>query len=309
MSSADAIAVNSDFTKSIVAKTWPDLARRRDLLTVYPCVNTSPKSAIVDQPLWDGKKFLLSINRFERKKDVELAIKAFARLDESQRKGVRLVLAGGYDNRVVENVEYHKELVQLAESLGLSNMTAKTLPTALHVPDDVQVLFLLSVPNLLKEMLLASARLLVYTPANEHFGIVPLEAMLVGVPVLAANTGGPRETVVDGETGWLRSPEEPNAWAEVMDRILNQMSSAKAKQMSKAGIDRVRQNFGELQMSQRLDHIFTDMASKPRASSRAMSFAVLAIAAIAGALMAAAGLIMLRSRQGGAEKDVIWAEA
>src|SRR3569833_2500071 len=91
-----------------------------------------------------------------------------------------LVHTGGYDNRVAENVGYHKELVELADSLGLSNATTKTNVTAHNVPRDVEILFLLSVPNTLKDMLLKSARLLVYTPANEHFGIVPLEAMLAG---------------------------------------------------------------------------------------------------------------------------------
>ncbi|KXJ86636.1 UDP-Glycosyltransferase/glycogen phosphorylase [Microdochium bolleyi] len=312
MSYADSIAVNSDFTKSIVAKTWPDLARHKDLITVYPCVDTQPKQTTVndksEEPLWKGKRFLLSINRFERKKDIELAVKAFAKLQESQRKGVRLVLAGGYDNRVVENVEYHKELVELTESLGLSSMTAKTLPTAMQVPDNVEVLFLLSVPNLLKEMLLGSARLLIYTPSNEHFGIVPLEAMLVGVPVLAANTGGPTETVVDGKTGWLRSPDHPEEWAEVMERVLNRMSSAELQSMSEAGINRVAQNFGELQMSQRLDHIFADMATKQR-SSHSLPFVLLGVAAFAGALVAALGLAVLRARRGVEEEPVVWAEA
>jgi alpha-1,3/alpha-1,6-mannosyltransferase len=49
---------------------------------------------------------------------------------------------------------------------------------------------------------------LIYTPENEHFGIVPLEAMLAGIPVLATNTGGPLETIYDGRIGWLRSPEK-----------------------------------------------------------------------------------------------------
>ena len=73
--------------------------------------------------------------------------------------------------------------------------------------DNNDIVFLLSVPDELKRRLLHTAKLLIYTPKNEHFGIVPIEAMLAGVPVLATNTGGPLETIYDGRTGWLRSPD------------------------------------------------------------------------------------------------------
>jgi alpha-1,3/alpha-1,6-mannosyltransferase len=263
MSFADAIAVNSNFTKGVVSRTWPALVRQKDLKTVYPCVDTEPREKKPDnKPLWNGMKFVLSINRFERKKDIALAIKAFAGLSKQNRKGVRLAIAGGYDPRVSENVSYHNELVELAESLGLKNMTVKTPQTAQAVPQDVEVLFLQNVTNILKEMLLSSARLLVYTPANEHFGIVPLEAMLSGVPVLAANTGGPTETVVEGMTGWLRSPDKVDDWTAVMDKVLHHMNPDDLAKMSEAGIERVNNGFGEAQMAQRLDSIFSDMLQK-----------------------------------------------
>jgi alpha-1,3/alpha-1,6-mannosyltransferase len=190
MAGADEIVVNSHFTKRVFAQTFPGLANSRsDVGVVYPCVNTKAKVdsdvdvdvGVGEKGLWKGKKVILSINRFERKKDVGLAIKAFANLTRSSRPGSRLVVAGGYDARVAENVGYHNELVALAEDLGLRTATTKTIVTALSVSDDIDVLFLLSVPNTLKIMLLNAARLLVYTPANEHFGIVPLEAMLAGV--------------------------------------------------------------------------------------------------------------------------------
>ncbi|KAI0142450.1 glycosyltransferase family 4 protein [Hypoxylon sp. NC0597] len=299
MSFADAIAVNSNFTKGVVGRTWPKLAKQKDLKVVYPCVDTETKDkdkekgSDGEKPLWKGKKFLLSINRFERKKDIALAIKAFAGLSKEAREGVRLVVAGGYDPRVAENVNYHKELVELTESMGLSNMTAKTHLTALEVPDDVEVLFLHSVPNLLKEMLLSSARLLVYTPANEHFGIVPLEAMLAGVPVLAANTGGPTETVVEGVTGWLRSPEKVDQWTEVMDKVLNQLSKDELETMSKAGIARVKDNFGEAQMAERLDSIVSRTLGEPKTWSWTPTVALfLGTVGVAGAVLAVVGKVL-----------------
>ena len=42
---------------------------------------------------------------------------------------------------------------------------------------------------------------LIYTPAGEHFGIVPLESMYCNTPVIAVNSGGPTETVLHGQTG------------------------------------------------------------------------------------------------------------
>lgn len=95
MSFADSIAVNSAFTKGMVGRVFPALVKKKDLEIVYPCVDTKKKSLADDVvAAWHNLKILLSINRFERKKDIGLAIKAYASLGKSKRKGVRLVLAG-----------------------------------------------------------------------------------------------------------------------------------------------------------------------------------------------------------------------
>lgn len=133
------------------------------------------------------------------------------------------------------------------------------------------MLFLLSVPNTLKEILLKSARLLIYTPSNEHFGIVPLEAMLAGVPVLAANTGGPLETVVDGKTGWLCSPKDTASWTAIMEKVLHKMSDQDVKKMGKLGIQRVKTEFSDTKMAERLDQIITGMAEVKRRTTIQLS--------------------------------------
>ena len=56
---------------------------------------------------------------------------------------------------------------------------------------------------------------LLYTPANEHFGIGPVESMACGLPVIACDSGGPTESVLDGATGWLRTPD-PEIWADAL---------------------------------------------------------------------------------------------
>ena len=58
---------------------------------------------------------ITSLNRYERKKDIPLALKACKGLE----KKAVIVIAGGYDQRVLENVEHHLELVNLAKKLQL----------------------------------------------------------------------------------------------------------------------------------------------------------------------------------------------
>ncbi|KAL2116358.1 hypothetical protein VTJ04DRAFT_8525 [Mycothermus thermophilus] len=286
MGYADAIAVNSEFTKDVVARTWPGLVKdgSREVCVVYPCIDT--KAAEEHHHPTDNKKknnnkdnekiqidphpwsrthaLLLSINRFERKKNLSLALRAFALLPPPQRAKARLVLAGGYDPRVRENVAHHAELVALCErELGLRCKTASTLPSALAIsPDECDVLFLLSAPNVLKESLLRGARLLVYTPPDEHFGIVPLEAMARGVPVLAADCGGPKETVVDGVTGWLRNVGQEKEWAEVMRKVVDGIGEEEWREMGRKGKERVREKFDLGIMAERLEEVFEGLERK-----------------------------------------------
>lgn len=162
------------------------------------------------------------------------------------------------------NVSYHKELEALADALKLKTATAKNLVSAQAVPDDMEVLFLLSVPDQLKSALLNTAQLLLYTPPDEHFGIVPLEAMLAGVPVLASNSGGPLETVVDAVTGWLRLVDDVEQWTAVIRQVLFTIPEVQLKQIGSNGRRHVQQEFSKDKMSSRLDEQIDMMIKAPR---------------------------------------------
>jgi glycosyltransferase involved in cell wall biosynthesis len=54
----------------------------------------------------------------------------------------------------------------------------------------------------------------------EPFGLVVIEAMASGKPVVATAPGGPSETVADGETGFLVPPSNPAAIAEALEKLL-----------------------------------------------------------------------------------------
>lgn len=106
-SAADKVVANSNFTRGVVKDVFGP-TKLGDVEIVYPCVDTSdapkvePKrgqtrgaeETVTEGELWEGKKILLSINRFERKKGIDLAIRAYHKLGEELREGTRLVVAG-----------------------------------------------------------------------------------------------------------------------------------------------------------------------------------------------------------------------
>ncbi|THC89119.1 hypothetical protein EYZ11_011436 [Aspergillus tanneri] len=104
-----------------------------------------------------------------------------------------------------------------------------------------------------------SSKLLLYTPINEHFGIVPVEAMRAGIPVLASNTGGPLETIVEGETGWLRDAKVDTEWTAVMDKVLYGMEQEELDRMSATAKKRVESEFSLSAMGDRLEEEISDM--------------------------------------------------
>jgi glycosyltransferase involved in cell wall biosynthesis len=70
----------------------------------------------------------------------------------------------------------------------------------------------------------------VFPAPSEDWGLVPLESMACGKPVLAVDRGGPRESVIDGCTGLLR-PNHPAAFANAM-RTLARMPGEHLESMS-----------------------------------------------------------------------------
>jgi len=192
-----------------------------------------------------SKPFLfVSINRYERKKDLKLAINAMnclkAKLDANKWNQCHLVMAGGYDSRVQENVGHYTELNELSASLNLND----------------KISFMRSITDKQKVQLLRKAFCLIYTPTNEHFGIVPIEAMYCEKPVIATNTGGPLETVAHEKTGYLASAE-PEQFALFMFKLIEDPSIQ--KKFSHAARVRVIENFSFLSFKKNLGDIMKSM--------------------------------------------------
>ena len=153
---------------------------------------------------------------------------------------VHLIIAGGYDERVIENVDYYKELLILSNKL---------------VPCNSTVTFLKSPNDGVKTMLLRNCHTLLYTPDREHFGIVPLEAMYCGLPVIAVNSGGPLETVKDNETGYL-CPQDAEEFASKMKHLC--LHREIARKMGEEGKLHVVRHFSFNSFSSQLDNLVED---------------------------------------------------
>ncbi|KAJ7313652.1 hypothetical protein JRQ81_005232 [Phrynocephalus forsythii] len=229
---ADCILVNSCFTANVFKQTFKTLSHVNPEV-LYPSLNFSKFDTVFSADAAsifpNRKKFLfLSINRYERKKDLELALKALhdlrGKLNAQEWSEVHMVLAGGYDEAVRENVEYYEELKAVVAKLNIVE----------------QVTFLRSFSDEQKIALLSNCLCVLYTPSNEHFGIVPLEAMYMKCPVIAVNSGGPLESVVNNETGFLCDPF-PTKFSEAMEKLVK--DPALKRKMGAAGRARVLETF------------------------------------------------------------------
>lgn len=248
---ADMILVNSHFTAGVFRDTFTSLSHI-NLKVLYPICNFDTFDRPLDKVsisfnLPQDSTIFLSINRYERKKNLDLCIKAFFLVKKfinqewQSLPKCHLIVAGGYDERVRENIEYHDELVQLAEDYNVSKHV-----TFLKSPSDQE-----------KKLLIQNSTALIYTPVNEHFGIVPLEAMYMRTPVIATNSGGPLETVIDCETGFLSDPD-PQMFAEKMIKFVEDQSLS--EKMGEKGRKHVINNFSMKKFDQELELILNQLS-------------------------------------------------
>ena len=142
---------------------------------------------------------LLQLGRLVRRKGAEVSIEALAGIPDAE-----LVVAGGEAGTAVADDPEVRRLRRVAARLGVAD----------------RVRFTGAVPRPEVPALIRSADVVLCPAYYEPFGIVPLEAMACGVPVVASAVGGQRDTVADPATGRLVPPGDPAALAAAVGGLL-----------------------------------------------------------------------------------------
>jgi glycosyltransferase involved in cell wall biosynthesis len=181
-----------------------------------------------------------NVGRLQRWKRVELAIQAMPRVVAAL-PGARLRVVGGPYGDIDSG--YPDELRRLAATAG--------------VVDAVE--FTGEVEDAGGEI--AALDVMVHTSLREPFGLVMVEAMLRGVPVVASDEGGPSEIVRDGVDGMLVNAEDPDALATALIELGRNPERRAA--LGEAGRERALANFTAARMSEQAWRVVRAAATGP----------------------------------------------
>jgi glycosyltransferase involved in cell wall biosynthesis len=163
---------------------------------------------------------LLAVGRLTERKGLDTAIEALAQIP-----GAELLIIGGPDHSALHaDPECHR-LRAVAKRIQVDN----------------RVRFVGRVSPQRMPAWLRSAALVLCTPWYEPFGMVALEAMACGVPVVASAVGGLVDTVVERVTGAHVPPRRPDLLAAVVNRMLDDPIGRRA--CGGAAVERVRKRY------------------------------------------------------------------
>jgi glycosyltransferase involved in cell wall biosynthesis len=166
------------------------------------------------------------VGRLVPRKGVDLVIRALPYLKAAGFDDVELlIVGGGGDSNTLNNDPEIRRLLGLAAELGVSEQV--TLQGQVSRGE---------MPGIFR-----SADAVVCAPWYEPFGIVPLEAMACGVPVVAAAVGGLRDTVVDHATGLHVPPRDPEAIGSALSLLLENPTLRAS--LGRAGEQRARTRY------------------------------------------------------------------
>jgi D-inositol-3-phosphate glycosyltransferase len=187
------------------------------------------------------ERVLLQLGRLVPRKGIDTVVRAIGSL---ARGGlfVRLLVVGGESDR--PDTAATPEISRLADIARQERVEDRVVFTGRRGRDDLRWYY-------------AAADVFVTTPWYEPFGITPLEAMACGTPVIGARVGGIQYTVVDGQTGYLVPPRDPEAVADRARLLLRDV--ALRRRLGRQGMARVRAAFTWAHVARSLEAVYASL--------------------------------------------------
>ena len=237
MAKGDLVITNSAWTTAHVIEVHdlsPDkivtIPRGVDF-SVFDPANISPNRQHALQQAWnieddDHRLVLLLPGRLTSWKGQKLAIEALGTLSPAEQRALHLVLAGDAQGR-------GKYVAELEDTI-LSNGLGGTVSIVGHCSD-------MAAAYAVADIVLAPSL------RPEAFGRVAAEASAMAKPVIVADHGGQRETVVEGQTGTRAEPGNLVSLSACIRTLATPAPDAR-KAMGRAGQTYVRERFSKLQL-------------------------------------------------------------
>ena len=246
LETADAIVATSPQEKEHMRS----LVSKKGKIIVIPCGTDIECFGSVSQEEGREKlnfnpeeKIILYVGRFDPRKGIETLVRAVGEQRVKQHQNLKLVIVGGStpgrkDGRERERIE------KIVRELAIDDITIFPGRVEHHDLADYY----------------AAADVCVVPSHYEPFGLVAIEAMASGTPVVASEVGGLKYTVVDRETGLLVPPKNQQAFAEAIDLILSDKSWC--KELGQNAKERVKSKFSWDGVASQLDRQYLSELSK-----------------------------------------------
>lgn len=193
-----------------------------------------PKSSLV----------VLYVGRFDKRKGIETLVRAVSRSIFPGLADIRLIIVGGSRPGQSDGIE-RERIEGIVDELGLREYT--TFPG--RVDHDTLPYYY------------AAANVCAVPSHYEPFGLVTIEAMAAGTPVVGSNVGGLQFTIAPEETGLLCEPQDELAFAQAIDRIL--ASPQWQKRLGAAARTRVETLFSWDGVAQQLGELYLSLMPVP----------------------------------------------
>lgn len=185
-------------------------------------------------------KVVLYVGRFDPRKGIETLVRAVAQSQLRGEADLKLIIGGGSRPGQSDGMERDR-IESIVDELGMRDLTI--FPGRLG--DEILPVYY------------AAADVCVVPSHYEPFGLVAIEAMASGTPVVASDVGGLQFTVLPEETGLLAPPKDKVAFSKAIDRLL--LDSNYRNKLGQAARKRVETKFSWEGVASQLSELYTEL--------------------------------------------------